>query len=366
MGLGLGPDGIRGGARDHAFNATVLLSVTADNAEVTLLAPVRVPRVGHLPVLDTAFLTPADKLDGVATSDGTRRVLVDTTGVVLKVRVDGKGRLDGATLHNHLLNLGLTHRRDKLARERVLVVGERAVEASLALGWALGRRRVRAAGGALRGVRVVAHRAVVVAVGERKVRALLAKGTRALVLTARDGALGGDVRPRGGDLATVAAVKVGAKAHVLRRQRNLDLALGGNAHTVRGSFGTAKRPAAAAVGLVADVTNDLGARRPVGLRVERVRDGGIRVLWDKHVGLTVGDGVLDIGVPVTLDATQTLGCTWWEVGEALLRGRLPQRLLRVHFVDLRKTVRVDVDADRQGGRSRGHRDNTKLEHRDRM
>jgi hypothetical protein len=54
---------------------------------------VRVPRVGDLPVLDAAINTPANELDGVATGNSARGVLVDATGVVLKVRVHGEGGL---------------------------------------------------------------------------------------------------------------------------------------------------------------------------------------------------------------------------------------------------------------------------------
>ena len=60
-------------------------------------------------------------------------------------------------------------------------------------------------------------------------------------------------------LAAAAAVEVGVEADVLRRERHEQLGLGGDTHAVRSGLGAGERPAAAAVGLVADVADHLGA-----------------------------------------------------------------------------------------------------------
>lgn len=123
-----------------------------------------------------------------------------TSGVCSIGGESGRTNLDWATLHDHLLDGSLAHGRLEPARERVLVRLERARESSLALSGARRRRRVRAAWGSLSRVRVVADGAVVVAVGEGEVRALLAERAGSLVLTSRHGASLGNVRPRRGDL----------------------------------------------------------------------------------------------------------------------------------------------------------------------
>ena len=91
----------------------------AHNAEVPLLAPERVPRVCHLPVLGALLDTPPHKLDGMAASGIAGHVVVDAARVILKVGVDGEGGLDRATLHDHLLHL-LHARRRLRARVRDL------------------------------------------------------------------------------------------------------------------------------------------------------------------------------------------------------------------------------------------------------
>ena len=61
----------------------------------------------------------------------------------------------------------------------------------------------------------------------------------------------------------------------VKTNKLISTGLGGDAHTIGGSLGTAKRPAAAAVGLVTDVVEDLGARWPVGDRVKGIRNADI-------------------------------------------------------------------------------------------
>ena len=86
---------------------------TALDAEVALLTPVRVPGVGHLPVLDALVNTPANELDSMPTFHGPCDMVVNAPSIVLKVRVDGEGSLHWATMHDGLLDgflpLGSNH-----------------------------------------------------------------------------------------------------------------------------------------------------------------------------------------------------------------------------------------------------------------
>ena len=106
-----------------------------------------------------------------------------------------------ARLHDHLLDRG--HTRGGLCLTSVLVLvalegGVIARGAGVALLGALRRVLGRTALGALRGVRILSLGSVVVAVGEREVRAKAgAKWAGTFVLTARDGALLLDVAPGG-------------------------------------------------------------------------------------------------------------------------------------------------------------------------
>jgi hypothetical protein len=73
----------------------------------------------YLPVLDTVVDTPPNKLDSVTASERSRLVSVHTASVVLKVGVDGECRLDGTTLHDHLLDGRFAGCSLNLALERV-------------------------------------------------------------------------------------------------------------------------------------------------------------------------------------------------------------------------------------------------------
>ena len=265
------------GAGDLVFDAAVALGVATDDSEVALLAPVRVPRVGDLPVLGARVDAPSNELDSVAAGHLARGVGVDPAGVVLKVRVHGEGGLDWAAFHDHLLDHRFAGGRLGSARERELVGSELFVRGSIALLWALWRGLRRATWGTFSWVRVGTLWAVVVAVWEGEVGALvLAERSAALVLSARDGAFLGNVVPWGVDLATVATIVVGAKADVLGRDWSHQGTLGGDAHTVGGSLGACKGPTAAAVGLVTDVVDHLGAGWEGSGRVKGV--------WDWCVG----------------------------------------------------------------------------------
>ena len=80
----------------------------ADDAEVAVLSPVRVPAVGDLPVVlaGLGVSSPPDDPNSVPTDGFVGGVLVDAAGVVLEVGVDGEGNLDGATGHDGVLDGG--------------------------------------------------------------------------------------------------------------------------------------------------------------------------------------------------------------------------------------------------------------------
>ena len=340
-----GPHGVGGRAGDAIFDAA--FGVTTLDAEVTSLAPVRVPRVGNLPVWAAGWVdAPADELDGVAAHHLARRVVVDTAGVVLEVGVDGERGLDWAAFHDHLLDGLLARGGLDLALEGVLGVGEGVWLARVARLRALGRLLGLAARGVFGRVRVFAHRAVVVAVGEGEVGASrFAEWAGTFVLAAGDGTTVLDVVPWGVDLATLASVRVGAEADGLGGDRHLEFALGGNAHAVGSGFGAAKGPAAAAVGLVTDIAEDLGARWPVGFGVEGVWDRGRGVLWVELVDLAAHDEGLQVRAGVTEDTAQRLGGARGEVGETRLWGGMPRGTGEVDLFDLRRS-----NADHSGER----------------
>jgi hypothetical protein len=102
------------------------------------------------------------------------------------------------------------------------------------------------------------------AVGKSEVSAVAStEWTRRHVLATSDNTLRLGEHPWGGDLPTVTSVKVGAEANILGGKREEHLALGGNAHAIRGGFGTGKGPAATAIRLIANVVDDLLTMRPL-------------------------------------------------------------------------------------------------------
>ena len=120
-----------------------------------------------------------------------------------------------------------------------------------ALGRVVTLRRARrgfvrfAALGAFVGVRIVALRAVVVAMTEAPVRAEshVTEGARVVVLAAAHRAAPADIGPGSRDLTSVATINVAVEAHVLRRDREILLAVSTDAHAVRCSFRTREGPA---------------------------------------------------------------------------------------------------------------------------
>ena len=178
--------------------------------------------------------------------------------------LDGESSLNWTTFHDHLLDglfaLSLLH--GTLKGVLLVIAGGGRVT----LLGALWRGFREAAWLAFGWVRVRTLWAVVVAMWEGEVLAhALAERSRALVLPTLNGTFPLDVSPWGGDLTSTAAVRVGAEANILSREWKLHGTLGGNAHTVRGGFGTTERPAAATVGLITNISNNLGAHWPVGL-----------------------------------------------------------------------------------------------------
>ena len=83
---GLRPLRARRRARDLVLDAALVLA--AHDAEEALLAPVRVPRVGDLPVLGAILDAPPNNLDGVTARRLARRALVDAPSIILEVAVD--------------------------------------------------------------------------------------------------------------------------------------------------------------------------------------------------------------------------------------------------------------------------------------
>ena len=168
----LAPLGVMAGASDLVLDPALV--VASLDPEVAALAPVGVPGVGDLPVLDAILDAPADKLDGVAASHLAGDVVVDAASVVLEVGVDREGSLDGATSHDHLLDLGLAAGGLDLSLEGVLVAGE-AVVGSRGIGVTSGRALRGGLMGAARltlgRVGVLALRTMVVAVRQGEIRA---------------------------------------------------------------------------------------------------------------------------------------------------------------------------------------------------
>mmetsp|Transcript_41631 Transcript_41631/g.115922 ORF Transcript_41631/g.115922 Transcript_41631/m.115922 type:complete len:267 (-) Transcript_41631:576-1376(-) len=185
------PLAVGAGGNDLVFNAAVVGAT--QNAEIPTLAPIRVPGIGNLPVLNAAIHAPAHDLHRVTASLLPGHVLVDATGIVLEVAEDRVGRLHWAAGQDHPLDIGLAARSNNLAVERVLVsreIGVRVRRRRAAAGGALGRVSLRAPWLPLGRERVLALWAVVVAMGQRVVGAqALAEGPRAVVLPSSHGAV---------------------------------------------------------------------------------------------------------------------------------------------------------------------------------
>merc|ERR1712139_725928 len=71
----------RGTRKDYLVLDAPLV-VTAADAEVTLLAPVWVPGIRHLPILLPALHAPAHELHGMPTSHLSRHMVVDPPSII--------------------------------------------------------------------------------------------------------------------------------------------------------------------------------------------------------------------------------------------------------------------------------------------
>jgi len=236
-----------------------LVSATADT-EVTSLTPVLTPRVGDLPVLLAVLDTPADKLDGVATLEGARDVVVDTASVGHEVLVDTEGDLKRTVLDDIGLDLLLTAESVVLlALVLVSVPLERGVASALLL--ALGSDDLAGVVASSVGVALVRHNTSV-----------------------------GEVDPSAAGLSTVAVTAthegvLGAGVDILGRKRDVDAE--GDALTIAHGLGSTEGPAGTAVPLVADLLHG-GALGPVGGRVEGL--GDVTELRERIDLLVPGEG----------------------------------------------------------------------------
>jgi len=220
-----------------------LVSATTDT-EVTVLTPVLTPRVGDLPELLTVLNTPADKLDGMATLEGARDVVVDTASVGHEVRVDTESNLKRTVLHDISLDLSLTLESVLLL---ALVLVSLPVKSSVAS-------------------------ALVLTVGSDDLAGILTSSVRIALL--RDNTSLGEVGPGTAGLTTVARTAaheqvLGAGVDILGGKRNIDAI--GNTLTVAHGLSSTKGPAGTAVLLVADLSHGC-AFGPVGGRVEGLGD----------------------------------------------------------------------------------------------
>ena len=134
-------------------------------------------------------------------------------------------------------------------------------------------------------------------------------------------------------MAAAAAVERRAEADVLRRERHLERRVRRDAHPVGRRLGAGERPAAAAVRLVADVADRLGAR---GERLGRSRSRRARRSspCPGSGGSRPTRSSLDVGLPVAGHAEERLRGARRLRGEARVRLRRPQRLLRGDVLEL--------------------------------
>mmetsp|Transcript_25551 Transcript_25551/g.51943 ORF Transcript_25551/g.51943 Transcript_25551/m.51943 type:complete len:288 (-) Transcript_25551:381-1244(-) len=110
-------------AASHHGGLDAALVVAARDLEGAAVAPVRVPRVRHQPVLLPPLITPPHDLDGVAAELLPGGVLVDAALVRQEVGVHCERRLHGAVVEElvvHVLRLHRVDARPVVARLRLL------------------------------------------------------------------------------------------------------------------------------------------------------------------------------------------------------------------------------------------------------
>mmetsp|Transcript_85197 Transcript_85197/g.204143 ORF Transcript_85197/g.204143 Transcript_85197/m.204143 type:complete len:292 (-) Transcript_85197:14-889(-) len=184
--------------------------------------------------------------------------------------------LHGSTGDDHLLDGSLPRCRLRLSLVGILVLIEIVVRRfgrGITLRWSWWRLRLWAALRPLGRIGVLASGTMVVATRQGEVAAKAKpKRTFSFVLATTDSTGVLDVLPWRSNLPSIATISVGIEAHVLGRDGDHRLALRCDAHSVRGRFSPCEGPAAAAVGLVADVIDHLLTLRPLRCRVEILRD----------------------------------------------------------------------------------------------
>ena len=93
---------LRESTKTHILNMALVLA--ENNTEVAVLAPVLVPAVRELPVLNTVLHTPANELRSMSTESLTRHVLVDSRLVGQEVLIHIENRLQRTGFHQFSLN----------------------------------------------------------------------------------------------------------------------------------------------------------------------------------------------------------------------------------------------------------------------
>ena len=93
-------------SNDTALNAALIRA--AGDSEVSLVDPIFIPAVGHLPKWSSVFNTPSEYSDGVAAEGLSSSVLVHTCLVSKKVLINSKSGFYRAMVHDLGLNGSLS------------------------------------------------------------------------------------------------------------------------------------------------------------------------------------------------------------------------------------------------------------------
>jgi len=276
---------------------TTLVVATLD-AEVTLLTPGSIPRVGAKPVLDTTFLTIAHQLDGVTTLKAAAGVVIDTRRIAHEILINLEGNLEGTVGGKLGLHVLLTH--DGVGLLALALVGI-PVEGSVASALLLALRSDHAAG-------------------------VVASAVRIAILR-HDTSLD-PVGPGASRLTTVAGTAVGDEAHgaavhILSRKTD-DLVLVDALTIAHGLDGT-ESPAGTTVLLVADVVHG-GARGPLGARIEGGRGSSDLSSSELLLPPVVGAEVLQV------DTKKATSLTLGHASDGVVSS-LPHSLLGIDLTD---------------------------------
>mmetsp|Transcript_28761 Transcript_28761/g.66397 ORF Transcript_28761/g.66397 Transcript_28761/m.66397 type:complete len:293 (-) Transcript_28761:17-895(-) len=286
--------------------------------------------------------------------------MVDSAHVVFEVRVHIESCLHGPMGHDRSSNsVSVGVESLHLAGERVAVFGKvvvgslgRIVTMSRALGRLGHGRAARLAFG---GVGIKPLRSVVVAVGKREIgaEAQVCERSGVVVLAPSRKTLGLDVVPSRLQLPAIAAILLSTEARLLSRQRHGHVSISGNAQPVGGGLRAAKGPAATAVALVTNISNDLGALGPVLLGVEACGDHQIFTLRNEPNLAGVHKGT-ETGLPTRLDAAEILGRADGQTRETRVDPSLPKNAWGgVDLFNLTSTLCVMIDGSANGQKRQG-------------